>query len=190
MSRIVAICSLFMLGLSWAGPATGSDSAGATEYLPRVELTVPADDSSRDYLGLTAKSGESFTPADIKADILLIELFSMYCPFCQNAAPSVNRLFQEMEEVSKNGPVVKIIGIGAANSQFEVEHFKETYDISFPLFPDRDRSIYIALAGAGTPTFIGCRLNNGKKAVIVLRKAGAFDHSDEFLQEMIKRAGF
>ncbi len=189
MNKLVAIWSLFLLCLSWAGQAAGSDAKNTTEYLPRLELTVPKDESARKYLGLQAKPGEKFTPADIKADILLIELFSMYCPYCQNAAPSVNKLFQDMEEVSKNGPVVKIIGIGATNSQFEVEHFKETYDIAFPLFPDRDSSKYTALGGAGTPTFIGCRLNNGKQATIVLRKAGSFHDADEFLQQLIKSAG-
>jgi thiol-disulfide isomerase/thioredoxin len=186
---IVALHCVFVLWLGWAGSAVGIESADTTEYLTNLELTVPDNEFCRNYLGLTGKPGESFTPAEIQADILLIELFSMYCPYCQEAAPIVNELYRKMEEVSPNGPIVKIIGLGVSNSQFEVEHFKEMYDIPFPLFPDRYKSMYKALGGGGTPTFIGYRLEDGKEATIVLRNAGSFHSSDDFLKELITKAG-
>lgn len=161
---------------------------GEEELLPNLMLTVPDGLDHRRYLGLTGKAGTSFSVQDIQADILLIELFSMYCPYCQKEAPAVNELYVKMEEVSQNGPVVKIIGLGASNSQFEVDHFRETYGIDFPLFPDRDKSMFRALSGSGTPTFIGCRMNGGEKPTIVLRKGGGFFSSSEFLQELIEKA--
>lgn len=164
-------------------------AAGETEQLPDFTLTVPDNDFYREYLGLAAAPGERFSPADIKADILLIELFSMYCPYCQKEAPLINELFEKMEELSSKGPVIKIIGLGASNSQFEVEHFRDTYNVPFPLFPDKDMSLYKALSGAGTPGFIGCRIKDGEKPVIVLRNSGGFYNSDDFLQELIKKSG-
>ena len=164
-------------------------AAEETDFLPELTLTVPENEFYQRYLGLTASAGESFVLADVKADILLIELFSMYCPYCQKEAPLVNELFEKIEEVSKKGPVIKMIGLGASNSQFEVEHFRDTYNVPFPLFPDKDMSMYKALGGAGTPGFIGCRLIKGERSVIYLRNSGGFYSSDDFLQELITKGG-
>ncbi|MGW8192638.1 MAG: TlpA family protein disulfide reductase [Desulforhopalus sp.] len=180
---VLAVC------LVW--PFAGNcGESGKPELLPDLTLTVPDNDIYREYLGLSAAPGERFSIAEIQADILLIELFSMYCPYCQKEAPLVNELFEKMEELSQNGgPVVKMIGLGASNSQFEVEHFRDTYNVRFPLFPDKEMSMYKALAGAGTPGFIGCRLKGGESPVIVLRNSGGFYNSDDFLQELVKKAG-
>jgi peroxiredoxin len=188
MKKIV-IYLVLLLGMVSAVPAFCNEPAVTAEILPDLTLTVPENDSYKKYLGLTGKTGENFALTDIQADILLIELFSMYCPFCQNEAPIVNELYEKMEEVSQKGPVVKIIGLGASNSQFEVDHFKETYNVPFPLFPDQDMSMYKALAGEGTPGFIGCRIDHGGKATIVLRNSGGFYDADDFLKELIKNSG-
>lgn len=188
-NAVAVLCSVLLLCLALVSAASGSEPAKNIEYLPDLVLTVPDNDFYKNYLGLTGKAGESFTAADIQADILLIELFSMYCPFCQAEAPNVNDLYEKMEKVSAKGPIIKIIGLGASNSQFEVEHFKETYNVPFPLFPDQDMAMYKALAGAGTPSFIGCRLNKDGKTTIVLRNAGGFYNADDFLKDLIEKAG-
>lgn len=182
--HLVFYACLFILG-----PAAQATAAEGGETLPALELTVPKNDYYREYLGLEGSPGESFSLYDIQADILLIELFSMYCPYCQKEAPMVNELFEKMQSVSKKGPVVKIIGLGASNSQFEVEHFRDTYNVPFPLFPDKDMAMYKALSGAGTPGFIGSRMKDGGAATIVLRNSGGFFSSEEFLQELIKKSG-
>lgn len=178
--HLVLVLSLF---LPFTAPAAGPVP------LPDLVLEVPENPRHKEYLGLTGKSGTDFSIRDIDADILLIELFSMYCPYCQKAAPAVNELYVKMREISKNGPVVKIIGLGVANSQFEVDHFRDTYDIAFPLFTDEDKTMFRALAGEGTPTFIGCRLRGGERPVIVLRQNGGFASSATFLQELIDKGG-
>ena len=61
-----------------------------TEPLPDITLTVPDNKEHIQYLGLKGEPGTPFKLSDIDADILMIELFSMYCPYCQNAAPAVN----------------------------------------------------------------------------------------------------
>jgi len=161
-----------------------------TEPLPELEFKVPADVVYKAYLGLTGKDGESFTVQDIDADVLLIELFSMYCPYCQREAPNVNELYGKMKQLPGDGPKVRIIGIGASNSQFEVEHFRDTYGVEFPLFPDKDMVQYKALKGAGTPGFIGVLLKKNAPPVIVLRNSGGFYVADDFLKELLAKAGY
>jgi len=48
-----------------------------------------------------------------------------------------------------------MIGIGLANSAYEVNLFKEKYKVPFPLFPDKDMAILKKIVVLGTPTFIG-----------------------------------
>ncbi len=186
MNQIALPLAIILLLVSpFASPA--AEKAAKPELLPDLILKVPEDPDHRTYLGLTGEDGSDFSIQDIDADIVLIELFNMYCHYCQEAAPTVNELYDRMREISESGPVVKIIGLGVSNSRFEVEHFREIYDVDFPLFPDQDKSFFQALSGEGTPTFIGCRLQERKRPVIVLRKAGAFSNSAAFLDELIDK---
>jgi len=162
------------------------------ELMPEIILPVPENAEHRSYLGLGDTDSDTFSVADIDADVVLIELFSMYCPYCQEEAPLVNELYELMNGLPQSGPRVRIIGIGASNSEFEVAHFSDTYDVEFPLFPDQDLSIYKALSGAGTPGFIGLRVNpeGTSEPQIVLRQSGGFHSTEEFLAELIGYAGY
>ena len=185
MNKLTLISALLLVGLM------GVNAFGAAERtaepLPDFELPLPADEAHRAYLGLESDKA-TFTVADIEADIVLIELFSMYCPFCQEEAPLINELYELMNDLPQSGPRVRIIGIGASNSEFEVEHFRSTYSVQFPMFPDQDMAIYKALSGAGTPGFIGVRLSGGETPMIVLRQSGGFYSKDDFLSQLIEFA--
>jgi len=160
------------------------------EPLPALSLTVPENEGFRKYLGLTGAAGDAFDIADIKADIVLIELFSMYCPYCQAEAPMINQLNDLALLMQEKGVRVRIVGLGASNTQFEVEYFRDTYDVQFPLFPDKNLQMYKDLKGEGTPGFVGCRLKEGEKPQIVLRQSGGFESPDSFLEQLLKSAGY
>lgn len=164
-------------------------SVAVAEDLPEITLVAPDDDKYRNYLGIEAAAGEDFSITDIKTDILLIELFSMYCPYCQAEAPRVNELFTLAEELKEKGTTVKIIGLGASNTQFEVDYFKESFEIQFPLFPDKTLTMYKQLQGEGTPGFIATLFSKDKPPKIILRQSGGFDDASEFLAELLDKAG-
>lgn len=188
MQPIVSLILFLLLML----PALSQGETVSTVNIPLPEFTlvVPNDDEARRYLGLQKTGGETFSLAEIDADILLIELFSMYCPFCQEEAPAVNMLYQAMEDFATTGISVKIIGLGANNSAFEVDHFRTAYGVPFPLFPDQEMTMYNALDGRGTPGFIGCRRNADGGFTIVLKKSGGFHHPSDFLAELLQKAGY
>jgi len=187
MKKLSAVILMFIaVGMVWAGPAASADRVA--ELMPDFVLPLPESPDEVAYLGLKDIKGETFKVSDIDADILLIELFSMYCPYCQEEAPLVNELYEMMKDSEQSGRKMKLIGIGASNSWFEVNHFRDTFKVKFPVFPDKDMSIYNALSGAGTPGFIGIRFDEDGKGVIVLRQSGGFYSSDEFLAELISYA--
>jgi len=164
-------------------PAVPPPAVGGT--LPNVELPGPKDGADRRYLGLSG----AFKIPDIKARAVIVEIFSMYCPYCQKEAPVVNQLFARIEGNPALKGKIKMLGIGMGNSPFEVGVFKKKYGVAFPLFPDPDFVIHKRMGEVRTPYFIVIRIlpNGGHR--VVYSKLGAFGDVDAFLAAIVRDAG-
>lgn len=154
--------------------------------IERVALPVPADETDRRYLGIGQKSGQ-FTLGDIDAEIIIVEIFSMYCPHCQRHAPTANKLYEIIEADKKTRGRVKLIGIGVGNSAYEVKFFKKKYTIPFPLFDDGNSLILNQLTGIRTPTFFGVR-KTGSKVEAFFIDQGPHDDPEAFLKNVIRKS--
>jgi peroxiredoxin len=182
---VSAIMLTFVL---WAAPthATGVPPAKGAQ-LPKADLPVPNDPAGRLYLGL-AKTG-SFQIPEIKAKVVIIEIFSMYCPYCQREAPEVNKLYQAIESDLDLRGKIKLIGIGAGNSQFEVGVFRDKYKVPFPLFPDEDFSIHKCLGETRTPYFIAIQINRDGTHKVIYSKLGGTQGAEQFLKLITQLSG-
>ena len=154
------------------------------DVLPEIKLITPKNPDHRNYLGLSAEG--SFEIPQIKAKAVILEVFSMYCPHCQREAPRVNELYQLIEKNPKLRGKVKLVGIGAGNSPFEVDVFRKTYKVPFPLFADTDFSIHKILGEVRTPYFIGVKIENSRGHEVFYSKLGGFDNAEAFLQRIMK----
>ncbi len=155
--------------------------------LPEINLATPVKDSDRSYLGLPVS--DLFKIPQINARVVLIEIFSMYCPHCQADAHTVNKLYNIIEDNPKLKDKVKLIGIGAGNSSYEVEVFAKTYDVPFPLFSDMDFSIHKILGEVRTPYFMGIKINNDGTHRVFYSKLGGVNNADKFLDMMLRLSG-
>jgi len=160
---------------------------GKGEPLPVVNLPIPKSPDEKNYLGLSGSG--SFKIPQIKARIVIIEIFSMYCPYCQKDAPGVNELYRLIENNSDIKNKIKLIGIGAGNSSYEVEVFKKTYNVPFPLFPDKDFTIHKACGEVRTPYFMVVKINGDGSHQIVHAQLGDYPGAQTFLELVLKASG-
>lgn len=157
------------------------------EVLQKIILPIPKNPDEKTYLGLLGAG--TFKIPQIKAKVVFIEIFSMYCPYCQGDAPKINELYQRIENDPDLKTKIKMIGIGAGNSPFEVEVFKKTYKVPFPLFSDKDFVIHKVCGEPRTPYFIIVKINDDRSYHIVHTQLGGFPGAEPFLELILKASG-
>ncbi len=183
---LLAVMTILSLGLGFSAlPANKPPEKG--EVLPVINLPIPKNPVEKGYLGL---SGDGFFKIpQIKANVVIVEIFSMYCPYCQKDAPGVNQLYNVIDNNPDLKNKIKLIGIGAGNSSYEVEVFKKTYTVPFPLFPDKDFTIHKACGDVRTPYFIVVKINNDGTHQIVHSQLGGYPGAEPFLELVLKSSG-
>ena len=124
----------------------------AGSQLPRFTLPAPDAQQALSYLGLTTTA--PYTISQIDAKLVLIEILSALCPHCQANAPVLNRLYQVIRNDADLVGGVKIIGICVGNDKTQIDAFKKSFKVSFPLIPDENLAIAPALKVMETPTMV------------------------------------
>jgi thiol-disulfide isomerase/thioredoxin len=182
LSIVLALSFVVAQPLSAAGPPqTGGQ-------IPEFKFPMPSDRSDKGYLGLSGW-GSTFRIPDIKARVVIVEILSMYCPFCQKEAPLVNDLYGAIEKDSKLKGKIKILGIGAGNSAYEVEVFRKKYNVPFPVVPDPDYAAHTLYGEVRTPYFIAVKINENGTHEVIYSKLGGVGDIPAFLDTLKKSAG-
>jgi peroxiredoxin len=179
---LILLCLFLSSSLLWAAgtpPRPG-------ELFPDLSLPIPKNPKEKAYLGLTGDG--SFTLVQVKTQVVIIEIFSMYCPYCQKEAPLINELYRAIEEDPGLKGKIKVLGIGVGNSSFEVGIFKKNYSIPFPLFADEDLIFHQTLGGVRTPYFVAVKLDKDKTIRVIFSELGSIHKAKPFLQKITKLA--
>ena len=160
---------------------------GSNTAIPVIELPMPQSEREKGYLGLSGTG--NFTIGQIKAQVLIIEVYSFYCPHCQRSASQVNELYQMIQERTDIRDKIKMIGIAVSNSPYEVESYRDRYNVLFPLISDASTDISQKLGVKGTPTFIGYKVDGKGFQERFYFQEGGFDDAQQLLAKIIKLSG-
>jgi peroxiredoxin len=184
ISLFIVVMTIFLITTVCLAEVT-PPQAGST--FPAIEFPKPSDSRHLNYLGLSGSG--NFKINQIKADVLIVEIFSMYCPYCQGEAPNINRLYKSIESNPSLKDKIKIIGIGIGNSTFETDIFKNKYKVEFPLLPDGDFKLHKIIGEVRTPYFFVIKLKGKKPSEVIYSKLGVLENIDAFLAQIIKSSG-
>ena len=79
MKNLIGLLLIFavVLLVGSAFAVAGNQPPAEGGVLPDIVLPVPGDPAQREYLGLAAAEG-TFKIPDIQAEVVIIEIFSMY----------------------------------------------------------------------------------------------------------------
>lgn len=161
-------------------------AAHASEPFPDLNIsgTLTADDKA--YLGLAPET-ESFALSDLEADLIFVEVFSMYCPVCQRDVPVIEDLYYAVEDQGYR-PGLALLGIGAGNSQYEVDFYKKKYGVRMPLFPDADYVNHKKVGSVGTPFYLLLKKEADGTLTTLFVQEGGVQDKDAFIKKILKLA--
>jgi peroxiredoxin len=155
--------------------------------VPDVGLRVPENLQERQYLGL--KQEGEFRIADVKAQVVIIEILSMYCPYCQAEAPKIVELYEKIEASPRLKEKIKMVGIGAGNTPYELKIFRDKYKIPFPLLEDSNYRAHEQYGKPRTPYFVVALLNGDGTSKVIYSKVGGIGDPAGFLGFVVDKAG-
>lgn len=180
---LIVLAYIFFAGSSHAAELTPAKG----DIFPDITLSMTEKASEKEYLGLSEKG--SFRISQIKSELLILEIFSMYCPYCQKEAPIVNELYQIINKREDLKNKIGIIGVGAGNNPFEVDVFRNQFNIQFPLFSDESYSVHKSVGEVRTPYFFVIKNTKDKKNTIIYSKVGSIQDPKQFLDIILEESG-
>ena len=168
-------------------PQTTDSTPPEAGVVLTMSLPIPEKPEEQQYLGLGGKG--TFTITEIRADVVILEIFSMYCPFCQREAPNVKALYGMIDQNEDLKNRIKIIAVGVGNSPFEVNTYKNAYAMPFPHFADPNFLIHDTLGRVRTPYFIVVKINRDGSHKAIYSKAGTIGEPRTFLELITEESG-
>jgi len=146
--------------------------------LPQITLDAPGSEKDMEYLSL--KDPKPFSLPQVPAKLIVLEIFSVYCPHCRNQAPKLNKIYRLIQKDMELSPNIKMIGIAAGADQNKTDKWKATFRIPFPLFADSKTDIWKKLGKPGVPY----TLLVSSRGKVLSTHSGVTENTDKFFRHI------
>ena len=174
---IQMICCISLI----TGTAFGLIKPG--DIFPEMHCDLTLHKTSPKYFGF--KKAKEINISEIKADVLMVEVLSVYCVSCMSQTAYDRELFAMIEGNKKTAGKVKMIGIGAGNNLREVNKFIREFGVPYPVFPDYKFSQYNQVGQVRTPFKIFLRKKSSGEFIVMKTEMGANENVQRTFETIV-----
>lgn len=154
------------------------------DYFPEVILKAPATSKDSAYLG-TAE-GQPFKISDIKADLVVVEIGSVFCGVCQKMVDVFNEVYSLIESNPETKGRIKMMGIFIGDIPSDIKLFREGLKVRYPIIPDEKFDVHKEVGNKYTPFTVFVRQNSNGKPGIVVKTHELPNHDyEDFYEEIV-----
>lgn len=129
MGKYIWICLLTLFPFLTYAQETNSDGVLKGDKMPSFNIVHD--------------NGTTVASSTFKGKVILINFFATWCPPCQKELAEIQ---QTLWPTYKDNPNFIMLVIGREHSDADLQAYNEKKGFSFPLYPDKNRSIYSAFA--------------------------------------------
>lgn len=135
------------------------------ESTPDAEKVATKGEAAPDF-SLEGLDGKTYTLADFKGKVLMLDFFTTDCIYCTDELPEIERIDKAEEDLV-------IVHVSIGDPKEALEAYRDEHGISHLILMDRDGSIAMQYAAYGTPThsFVD------KEGIFLGNIAGALDEN-------------
>ena len=131
----MCVAITLMALIAWMGQAQEADVVKMGDAMPTFRVV--------------SDKGETLLSTDqLKGKVVLVNFFATWCPPCQKELAAVQQTL--WPKYKDNGQFALVV-IGREHDEAELAKYNEKKGFTFPLYPDKNRSIYAAFAQSLIP---------------------------------------
>jgi thiol-disulfide isomerase/thioredoxin len=97
---------------------------------------------------ILANDGQTYTPDDLKGNVVLLMFWATWCPYCRKAMPHINEFAGEYA----NAPFTTI-GICGSKDPNAWQNYIQQHQLQWPQYLDRDLRMAHLFQAHGVPNF-------------------------------------
>ena len=153
------------------------------DYFPVIALQNKFTPQDSAYLGI--EGGAQLKVSDIKADLIMVEVMSVFCGVCQRMADVFNEVYALVEADPEMKGRVKMLGISLGDIESDVKAFREGLKVPYPIIPDPKSVAHGEIGNKYTPFTVFVRQGvDGKHGLVVKTHETPNDNAKEIVAEI------
>jgi hypothetical protein len=184
LSIAIMSCLLLACLASAEPPIEANVNASA---LADIRLPFTGSDEDKRYLGIG--NADTVSIREIPGERLIIVVVNSFCEICQADAPMMNTMYEIVEKDPVLKGRTKIVGIAPGNTKMEVDAYRSSFRVPFPILADPDFTIDKAVGdNPRTPIMITAKRRCDRSIEVIQTHFGKIDDVELLVRKFFRRA--